>query len=169
MRKKLEQGIELEKLNAGAFKNLCARHAREELLHHAFGPAIAIADGQFDQLAIRVYQAIIDAPAINSKALNFSSEFARARGGFTQTFFYLVKDSGECPNADDRPTLRVDIETAVSPEAATLRYQVRPERPVRCRRPGRLRCREVVSLVRVRVQLSKFGFKSCLHVMNHGQ
>src|SRR5947208_15656476 len=97
MRKKLGQRIELEKLNAGPCKNLCARHAGEELLHHAFGPAVPIADGQFDQIAIRVYQAIIDAPAINSNTPNFSSEFASARGGCTQTFFYLVKDLGNIP------------------------------------------------------------------------
>src|SRR5947207_3335345 len=78
----LKQGIELEKLNTGPPKHPCARPAHEDFFHHALRSLIAIANRQLNQLAARIDQTVIDAPTIDTNALNFSSQLLSARRGF---------------------------------------------------------------------------------------
>jgi hypothetical protein len=93
----LEQGIERHELNAGAFKNLFTRHAREDLLHYALRPFIAITDRQFDELASRIDQSIIDAPAIDANALKVPAELASALPRLSQSLLNLIENLWEVP------------------------------------------------------------------------
>src|SRR2546425_7942256 len=93
----LEQRIEAHELNAGALENLFARDAPEDLLHHSLRSFVPVANWKFEEFACSVNQSIINAPAIDSNALNWPSELARPFAGLTQTSLYFIENPRKSP------------------------------------------------------------------------
>src|SRR4249919_337316 len=97
MREKLEQCIERQELNAGAFEDFLTRPLRKHLLHHALRSLIAITNRRLDEIAGRVEQSVVHSPTINAHAANLSSEFTGASRGITQAVLYLNENPGKVP------------------------------------------------------------------------
>src|SRR5205807_2687914 len=93
----LKQRIECQKLNAGALENLFARNVREDLLHHSLRSFVPVGNWKFEEFAFSVNQSIINAPAIDSDALNWPSELARSFACSTQANLYFIENPWKVP------------------------------------------------------------------------
>src|SRR5438105_9153830 len=85
-------------LNAGALENIFARDLREDLLHHSLRPFVPVTNWEFAQFALSVNQSIINAPAIDSNALNWPSEFTRPFACHTDACFDLLENLRQIPS-----------------------------------------------------------------------
>src|SRR5438034_687821 len=93
----LEQRIEAHELNAAAVENLFARDARKDLLHHPLGSFVPVANWKFEKFAFSVNQSIINAPAIDSEALDWPSELARPFVCHPDACFDLLENFRQIP------------------------------------------------------------------------
>jgi hypothetical protein len=74
MRFELEDGVEVEELDARAAEDLGARDPLEHLRGDPGGARVAVADGIFDEPPVAVDEPVVHAPAVHAEALHRTPE-----------------------------------------------------------------------------------------------
>ena len=97
MRVELEQGVEVEELDAGAAEDLRPRNALEDTGGNPRRAHVAIADGVLDQPPVVVEESVVHAPAVDAEALHRTPELARARSRRPQARVDLGEDPRRVP------------------------------------------------------------------------